>query len=273
MKQRFHEVLQNYKKLFKEALTDLKTKGRRHRQIPNMLTLTRLIAAPLFIIPAAVAGNIPLIVGFTAIFSLTDALDGFIARKWNLTSELGKDLDAICDKVFAGTLLLGASAFNPMLLINLVFEAVIAIINVKGKLETQSPRSLYVGKIKTCVLYPLLGAGFLNHFIDISLIFVTLFISTVTMQMLTVASYLLKYDHDKKGKMENKKVIEDVTISEETGEEKEKTLGKELEQGDKKASISRISEYREMRDLLMHEAEINYPSCQEEQKGHEKKLK
>ena len=159
-------VLKNYKLLFKDALNDLKTKGKRHKQIPNILTLTRLIAAPLFIIPTAIAGNVPFIVIFTLLFSLTDAVDGFIARRYNLISELGKDLDAICDKFFAGTLLIAASCFSPILLFNLVGELVIAIINIKHKLDGKQPGSLYVGKIKTCVLYPLLGIGILNNFVN-----------------------------------------------------------------------------------------------------------
>ena len=44
----------DYKIKFKEAFTDLKTKGRRHKQIPNILTTSRLLAAPVFIIPAAI---------------------------------------------------------------------------------------------------------------------------------------------------------------------------------------------------------------------------
>ncbi len=257
---------QGYKKLFKEAFKDLKTKGRRHRQIPNLLTATRLIAAPFFIIPAAIAGNVPLIVIFTALFSLTDALDGFIARKYNLISELGKDLDATCDKVFAGSLLIAASFFNPVLLFNLAFEAVIALINIHGKLANQEVRTLYVGKIKTCVLYPLLGASFLTEYVNVAGLFDTLFIATTSMQMLTITAYLLKYDGIRR---EDREAIEEhqtseVQLEDATTEEKDHTLVKTKE-------ADGIDTYRELRDLLTHEAEIN--KVEVAKKEHQKVVK
>ena len=63
----------NYKKMFKEAFDDLRTKGRRHKQIPNLLTATRLFAAPVFIIPAALHKSLLWIVLFVTIFSLTES--------------------------------------------------------------------------------------------------------------------------------------------------------------------------------------------------------
>lgn len=266
----FKKLMDNYKKLFKEAFTDLKTKGRRHRQIPNILTATRLIAAPFFIIPAAIFGNVPLILIFTVVFSLTDAVDGFIARKWNLVSELGKDLDAICDKVFAGTLLLATSLFNPVLLCNLFFEALIAIVNAKEKIDGRKPRSLYIGKVKTCVLYPLLGAGLINQFININEIFHILLVATTTMQLVTIASYTIKYDTEpgkalKKVEEEIEKHDEELEIRDEGTE---KVLVKEM---DAKAVNPEREELRQMRDIITHEIEINKSS--EQQKGHEKKLK
>lgn len=261
MKLGFKKVWQNYKVLIKDALKDLKTKGRRHRQIPNILTSTRLVAAPCFIIPAAISANVPLIILFTVLFSLTDAVDGFIARKYHLTSELGKDLDAICDKVFAGTLLIAASLFNPTLLFNLVFEGIIAGINIKQKLENKAPRSLYVGKIKTCVLYPLLGAGFLTKFIDIPNLFNTLFIATTSMQMLTITSYLLKYDHEIKEDKLLASTENDNKDIEFTDEEDEKGKQKEISAKNishhQKELNNTLDEYKELRDLLTHEVSIH----------------
>lgn len=226
------KILKHYGSLFKDAIGDLKTKGKRHKQIPNLLTLSRLIAAPCFIIPAALIGSVPLIVLFTVVFSLTDALDGFIARKYHLTSELGRDLDAICDKVFAGTLLIAASCFNPILLVNLLGETVIAAVNIKQKIEGHVPKSLYVGKIKTCVLYPLLGAGILNNFININGLLSVLLAATTTMQMLTITSYLLKYEVKlSEDSIRKEKELEEVEIEDNNEEEKtkENVLQKEID--------------------------------------------
>ncbi len=191
-------VLDYYKKEIKYAYSDLQTKGKRHRQIPNILTVTRLVAAPVFIIPSAICKNIPLLVIFVTIFSLTDALDGFIAHRYNLVSDLGRDLDAICDKVFAFSLLIAASIFSPLLLFNMLLEAVIALINIKEKLNNREPESVFVGKLKTWLLYPLLGISLLNQIINAKRAFIIFFVLTIFMQILTIIAYLIKYKNNYK---------------------------------------------------------------------------
>ena len=124
---------------------------------------------------------------------MTDAVDGFIARRYNFVSELGKDLDAVCDKVFAGTLLLAASFFEPILIINLILEAAIAFVNTIAKIKNCDPRSHLIGKAKTCVLYPLIGLGYLTSYIDISGIFIFAFLMTTAMQLATTFTYIYKY--------------------------------------------------------------------------------
>ncbi len=70
--------------------------------IPNALTIFRLIAAliiawPFLLFDAQVAAWIAFIIFVAA--AITDYLDGYLARKWNQTSALGKMLDPIADKV------------------------------------------------------------------------------------------------------------------------------------------------------------------------------
>lgn len=181
-----------YKRLFKESFDDLKTKGRRARQIPNILTFMRILA-PFFIIPVAITKNVTLIAIFVVFFSMTDAVDGFIARRYNFVSELGKDLDAVCDKVFAGTLLLAASFFEPVLIINLILEAAIAFVNTIAKLNDCDPHSHLIGKAKTCILYPLIGLGYLTSYMDIFGLFIFAFLMTTAMQLATTFTYIYKY--------------------------------------------------------------------------------
>jgi len=191
---------------------DLKTKGRRHKQVPNILTLMRL-TAPCFIIPAAIVGSVPLVLGLTAFFGLTDLADGFIARKWKLTSELGVALDAATDKVFASTLMLAASIGNPMLLCNLGLEFAIAGINISKKLNGAEVESSYIGKAKTWFLFALSGAGIVSSNWNMQIILNPLMISTAIMQTLTIASYLASETTNTNKNEKNKKVS--ATISEE----------------------------------------------------------
>ncbi|MGC8942053.1 MAG: CDP-alcohol phosphatidyltransferase family protein [Sulfurihydrogenibium sp.] len=94
--------------------------------VANILTLIRLILVPAFII--AIWYNKPLtaLVLFT-FAGLTDAVDGYIARKFNQVTLLGKILDPIADK----TLLVSAFLFifNSQLSIKFPFWFVVLVIS------------------------------------------------------------------------------------------------------------------------------------------------
>ncbi len=77
--------------------------------IPNTLTFGRLIAAILFpvaylVLPHPVSDAVALILFATA--SLTDFLDGWLARRWAQTTAIGKLLDPIADKAMVAVALL-----------------------------------------------------------------------------------------------------------------------------------------------------------------------
>ena len=65
--------------------------------IPNLLSLVRLLVVPLFISLLIYQDNGLALVVFLAA-SLTDAVDGYIARRWNQRSYLGAILDPLADK-------------------------------------------------------------------------------------------------------------------------------------------------------------------------------
>lgn len=248
-----------YKEQIHEAIEDLKTKGRRHKQIPNILTTLRL-TAPFIIIPSAYIGNVSFIIGATAAFGLTDLADGIIARKFNLKSKLGADLDAFADKIFAGTLLLAASVANPWLLINVGMEMAIAGININQKAKGKEAASSFTGKVKTFALFALAGAGILSSAISPAVV-ASLAVATTGLQALTINSYLKKYkESDSNKKEETNDVKPIVAKKEETKEEttKEKTIEAKQNTSDTKENPE-VIRLREMRDFLTHEKELTNP--------------
>lgn len=68
--------------------------------LPNLLSLLRIPLAFLF-----VQGNEPLRVAAIILAGLTDAFDGFLARRYGLSSRLGTILDPVTDKLFVITAL------------------------------------------------------------------------------------------------------------------------------------------------------------------------
>lgn len=69
--------------------------------IPNLLTIIRLFFVPLFIITyfSAYENALYIAVFIFIIAGITDVLDGFIARKYNLITKFGQVLDPFADKM------------------------------------------------------------------------------------------------------------------------------------------------------------------------------
>ena len=197
------EMLEKYKEQIKEAIEDLKTPGRRHKQIPNILTLSRMLS-PLVIIPNALLGNSEEAIKLAAFFGLTDMLDGYIARNYNLSSQLGADLDALTDKLFAGTLLLTGSVANPYLLANTGLEMAIAGVNLKQKFSGNKSGSTIMGKVKTGAVFTLGGLGVVATSVqELDKAILPLAISTAILQTMTLVSYLKKYNDNNQLPKEN----------------------------------------------------------------------
>lgn len=188
------EMKEKYKNQVNEAIEDLKTPGRRHKQIPNILTLSRMLS-PLVIIPNALLGNSEEAMKLAAFFGLTDLVDGFIARKFNLSSPLGADLDALTDKLFAGTLLLTGAVSNPYLLANTGLEMAIAGVNLKQKFSGNKSGSTIMGKVKTGAIFTLGGLSVAATSVqELDKVIFPLAISTAILQTMTLVSYLKKYN-------------------------------------------------------------------------------
>ena len=70
--------------------------------LPNKLTLLRIALVPVYLVLLALGMNWAALVVFAAA-SLTDMLDGKIARKYNLITNFGKFMDPIADKLLTHT--------------------------------------------------------------------------------------------------------------------------------------------------------------------------
>ena len=82
-------------------------------QIPNLITVARILAiVPIIALVMTGDTNLRLIALILYILAAaSDWLDGYLARKWNQTSPLGRMLDPIADKLLVG-LLIAALAWD-----------------------------------------------------------------------------------------------------------------------------------------------------------------
>ena len=183
-------------KMFKELSNSKINK----KQLANILTFSRLITPlitlitsiiaiitrlyPLFIISGIIAG----------LGAITDALDGHVSRITKSTSEYGKLLDQISDKVFVGIIGINLLFFNINYILSIVGEIIISVVNLyyKSKYSTLKINSTLIGKIKETPLFLSLALGYLS---PINSTFMT--ISNISIlvafifQIATIESYII----------------------------------------------------------------------------------
>lgn len=75
--------------------------------VPNTLTMVRIFCTPLlilmFLLPIPQGIGVFVALGIYVLACITDFLDGYIARKYNLITDFGKFMDQIADKFLTTT--------------------------------------------------------------------------------------------------------------------------------------------------------------------------
>ena len=160
------KYLSKYKGDFDNCINYMKNIKTWYKLIPNLLTVAR----PIGMIPVNIlffTGNIIPALVLTGGLLITDFFDGKLARKWNVQSKLGADLDAVGDKIMFLGLVLPLLVNYPVLLINLLGEVFITAVNVKGRIDGLDMKTVFLGKVKTWFLSLTLGLGYLVHFFNV----------------------------------------------------------------------------------------------------------
>lgn len=191
------EVIVNFFKDFRKEFKSIKKKEIK-RQIPNLLTLSRGLA-PIVIIPAILFNKLYFVIILLIIFALTDFLDGKIARKYNLVSEFGVKLDAVCDKIFAISLIIPAIINHGIFIFNFVMEIAISYTNLLSYTKGNNPRSTIIGKIKTALLSLTLILAYIPNMNNLVIFIFSLI--TIICQVITLIKYInTDMEMDKKKK-------------------------------------------------------------------------
>ena len=190
--------------------------------LPNKLTLLRLILIPFFIAAFYLgffAGHYFVALGIFVVASLTDFLDGYIARKYNMVTDLGKFLDPIADKVLvlAGLIVLIAdpyetNVFGRIGIIGIIYGGVGVSIIMAREMVVSSLRMMaakkgivlaaeMTGKIKTfftdvTIIVLLLAGDLLNFAPEVGIVFdyigLACFGISVLLTIISGCSYLIK---------------------------------------------------------------------------------
>lgn len=129
--------------------------------LPNLLTLTRILLIPVFVVVFYLPFNYSSIIAacIFALASFTDWLDGYLARKLKMMSPFGAFLDPVADKLLVSTtllLLVGAKEIDYITIPAIVIvgrEIVISALR-EWMAEIGKRASVtvgYIGKVKTAL--------------------------------------------------------------------------------------------------------------------------
>ena len=200
--------------------------------LPNKITLFRMIMMPVLILVFLLDFMAPwnyliaLIIFF--ISALSDMVDGYIARHYNMVTDLGKLLDPIADKLLATTalclLMVGNSSFEPVLVLpvglTFMFIMLFRDYTVTGLRQFAQLRGVVimadkVAKLKANFLYATLFYGLLVSFLRevvtnatamlvLNIILYVLVTATCILIIVSLIDYIFVTIKNTKGKKELK---------------------------------------------------------------------
>ena len=168
--------------------------------IPNIITLGRILAVP-FIVWAIASNQMEIAFAIFIIAGVSDAVDGFLAKRFNMSSELGALLDPVADKALLVSIYMALGIWGavPRWIVILVVSRDIMIVGavivswLYGKPIPMKP--LMVSKLNTvaqvafaALILASLGFGFDSAPYDLVLMaLVTIF------TLLSVSFYLVEW--------------------------------------------------------------------------------
>lgn len=203
------KIIKNFFVEAKKSFNNLKSIKTIYKEIPNLITFSRLVLVP-FIIANILSGNLMGAGILTGIASLTDCFDGLIARKLNAISEFGRQLDALIDKIFIVSVALPLSIILPHLLIPITLDMTIAGINGYSHLKGYNPKTNKWGKRKTIFLDSLIAASFFTNVPVLLPIKIGLYVSTIGLQVKTGVEYYKMLNKNEENIIEEKKIVMEI---------------------------------------------------------------
>lgn len=139
--------------------TEVKKKKERNQNltVPNAMSVFRILMIPVFVV-YAVQDNIPGALVALGLSGLSDALDGFIARKFNQITELGKMLDPFADKLTQGAVAICIAIRYPSICPLLVLFVAKELTMLCGacyllKKQKKPCAAKWYGKVSTTLFY------------------------------------------------------------------------------------------------------------------------
>jgi CDP-diacylglycerol--glycerol-3-phosphate 3-phosphatidyltransferase len=170
------------------------------KQIPNIITLLRIILVPIFIFFAIKKFYLATLLIF-AIAALSDTIDGIIARKYQYVSNFGKLFDPLADKILAASALIILTCWGliywwltALILLRDIFMTLLR--HFLAKKQVYLAANIY-GKLKTTVqfvtiIFAFFYKAFLSESATIENIILIIFGFVTVITWLSAVTYILQ---------------------------------------------------------------------------------
>lgn len=165
--------------------------------IPNILTVIRMILVPVFAVAFHAEGDAKIIsaVIFLAA-SVTDVADGYIARKYNMQTKIGQLLDPLADKLMQLTAIVCLTASGRLPLWFVIVLAAKEVLLIMGGaflyIKKTYAKSNVFGKLYTVVLFVtlmlLMAAPELSRILELIIL-----VAVVSIGIFTLSAYCYSY--------------------------------------------------------------------------------
>ncbi len=178
--------------------------------VPNILTIVRFCLIPVIVYVYCFKENYRLALILVILSAATDVIDGIIARRFNLVSDVGKIIDPIADKLTQLAVLVclvtkfGWYMLFPatLLVIKEVFSGIVVLVAINKTGEVTS--SVWHGKLTTVLLYGVMALHIIWPEIPQALSYVLVFACTGVMIMSAILYAIQMFGRIKKAKNSEK---------------------------------------------------------------------
>lgn len=136
--------------------------------IPNILTVFRLFLIPVYIAVFATSGESKELAAIIFILAnITDVLDGYIARRFNMITRVGQLLDPLADKLMQLTVVVSLVLSGMLPVWFIIVLALKELLMILGGIYLYVKKiyvkSNIVGKLNTIVLFVAMVLVFFTH--------------------------------------------------------------------------------------------------------------
>jgi cardiolipin synthase len=168
--------------------------------IPNLITLGRILLVPI-VVWAISSGTMWIAFVLFVVAGVSDAVDGYLAKRFGMTTELGRYLDPLADKALIVSiyLALGINDLIPRWLVILVVSRDILIVGgIMLSWVIGNPlkiRPLLVSKLNTVaqIVFACVVLGTLGFDIKADMLTLGLMILVASLTLLSVAAYVAEW--------------------------------------------------------------------------------